>query len=83
MNLCVCFPILQEVRACLTRICGIVQHFKENPFFSDAVLKKVYKFVPSNAAADEKPDADGLTPSMEDFSWERDVVIEVSGLVRR
>lgn len=59
-----------------------MQHFKENPFFSDAVLKKVYKFVPSNAAADEKPDADGLTPSMEDFSWERDVVIEVSGPVR-
>lgn len=47
------------------------------------MLKKVYKFVPSNAAADEKPDEDGLTPSMEDFSWERDVIVEVSELWQR
>ncbi|KAI0322322.1 hypothetical protein OF83DRAFT_1049593 [Amylostereum chailletii] len=47
--------------------------FKENPYFSDAVLKKEYKFEPSNASADETPDADGITPSMLEFSWERDV----------
>jgi hypothetical protein len=41
------------------------------------VLKKEYKFEPSNAAADEQPDADGITPSMLDFSWERDVTAQV------
>jgi len=48
-------------------------HFKENPFFSDSVLKKEYKYIPSPGAANEKPDADGLTPSAVEFSWERDV----------
>ncbi|KAF7789201.1 hypothetical protein EIP86_000140 [Pleurotus ostreatoroseus] len=48
-------------------------HFKENPYFSNAVLKKEYKFIPPPAAADEKPDADGVTQSMLEFSWERDV----------
>ncbi|KAF5375171.1 hypothetical protein D9758_000049 [Tetrapyrgos nigripes] len=48
-------------------------HFKENPHFSDKVLKKEYSYVPPPAAADEKPDADGVTDSMLDFSWERDV----------
>ncbi|KIK71359.1 hypothetical protein GYMLUDRAFT_90335 [Collybiopsis luxurians FD-317 M1] len=48
-------------------------HFKENPHFTNTVLKKEYKHVPSPAAADETPDADGLTESMLDFSWERDV----------
>jgi template-activating factor I len=37
------------------------------------VLKKEYKFVPPPAASEETPDADGITPSMLDFSWERDV----------
>lgn len=50
-----------------------MQYFKENPYFSDSVLKKEYKFVPGPAVADEKPDADGITPSMLEFSWERDV----------
>jgi len=48
-------------------------YFKENPYFTDTVLKKEFKYVPSPASKDEKPDADGLTPSMIDFSWERDV----------
>ncbi|GLB36460.1 putative nucleosome assembly protein (NAP) family protein [Lyophyllum shimeji] len=48
--------------------------FKENPYFTDRVLKKEYKYVPPPAAADEQPDADGITDSMLDFSWERDVV---------
>jgi hypothetical protein len=41
-------------------------------------LKKEYKFVPPAAAADEKPDADGITDSMLEFSWERDVQASVS-----
>ncbi|KAJ7596641.1 hypothetical protein C8J56DRAFT_917945 [Mycena floridula] len=48
-------------------------YFKENPYFSDSVLKKEYKYMPPPAAANETPDADGITPSMLDFSWERDV----------
>ncbi|KAJ8084355.1 hypothetical protein AAF712_001145 [Marasmius tenuissimus] len=48
-------------------------HFKENPHFHDKVLKKEYKYVPALAAAGEQADADGLTESMLDFSWERDV----------
>lgn len=46
------------------------------------MLKKVYKFVPQDAAADEKPDADGLTKSMLEFSWERDVEVLVSDVSR-
>ncbi|KAG0709089.1 hypothetical protein DFH29DRAFT_890462 [Suillus ampliporus] len=41
-------------------------YFKANPYFTDSVLKKEYKY-------DEKPDADGVTESMLDFSWARDV----------
>ncbi len=41
------------------------------------MLKKEYKFEPSNAAANEEPDADGITSSMLDFSWERDVTAQV------
>ncbi|KAJ7275406.1 hypothetical protein B0H12DRAFT_1087120 [Mycena haematopus] len=48
-------------------------YFKENPFFSNTVLKKEYKYNAPPGAADEKPDADGITESMLDFSWERDV----------
>ncbi|KAI6153397.1 hypothetical protein BKA82DRAFT_4089456 [Pisolithus tinctorius] len=48
-------------------------YFKQNPYFTDSVLKKEYKYVCPPGAADETPDADGLTPSMLDFSWERDV----------
>jgi hypothetical protein len=41
------------------------------------VLKKEYKFKPSNTTANEEPDADGITQSMLDFSWERDVTAQV------
>ncbi|KAI0728564.1 hypothetical protein C8Q72DRAFT_833240 [Fomitopsis betulina] len=53
-------------------------YFKENPYFSDSVLKKEYQWAPSPAAAEEKPDADGLTESMVDFSWERDVELKAT-----
>ncbi|KAJ7356994.1 hypothetical protein DFH08DRAFT_850715 [Mycena albidolilacea] len=48
-------------------------YFKENPFFKNSVLKKEYKYNAPPNAADDKPDADGITESMLDFSWERDV----------
>ena len=54
-----------------------MQYFKENPYFSDPVLKKEFKFIPAPAAADEKPDEDGITDSMLEFSWERDVEPQV------
>jgi len=53
-------------------------HFKENPFFSDKVLKKEYSYIPPPAAENETPDADGITESMLDFSWERDVKISAN-----
>ncbi|TFL06497.1 hypothetical protein BDV98DRAFT_559516 [Pterulicium gracile] len=49
-------------------------HFKENPYFTDSVLKKEYKYTPPTASADDKPDEDGITDAMLDFSWGRDVV---------
>ncbi|KZT06318.1 uncharacterized protein LAESUDRAFT_726148 [Laetiporus sulphureus 93-53] len=48
-------------------------HFKENPYFSNRVLKKEYRYMPHPAAEDNQPDADGITQSMLEFSWERDV----------
>ena len=56
-----------------------LQHFKENPYFSNTVLKKEYKYVPPPVETNEKPDADGITESMLEFSWERDVQPQVSG----
>jgi template-activating factor I len=43
-------------------------------------LKKEYKYIAPPAAAGESPDADGITDSMLDFSWERDVVASVSSI---
>ena len=37
------------------------------------VLKKEYKYVPPPVESDEKPDEDGITDSMLEFSWDRDV----------
>ncbi|KAI0762689.1 hypothetical protein C8Q74DRAFT_171165 [Fomes fomentarius] len=48
-------------------------HFKENPYFSNTVLKKEYKYVPPPVDTGDKPDADGITDTMLEFSWERDV----------
>ncbi|KAJ7462750.1 hypothetical protein B0H11DRAFT_2054146 [Mycena galericulata] len=47
-------------------------YFKENPFFKNSVLKKVYKYI-APPVADDKPDENGITETMLDFSWERDV----------
>ncbi|KAJ7456603.1 hypothetical protein FB451DRAFT_1098750 [Mycena latifolia] len=48
-------------------------YFKENPFFSNTVLKKEYKYKAPANVADDKPDENGITETMLDFSWERDV----------
>jgi template-activating factor I len=41
------------------------------------VLRKEYKFVPPPADADDMPDENGITNANIDFSWEKDVKIEV------
>jgi template-activating factor I len=48
-------------------------YFKENPYFTDSVLKKEYKYKPPVAASEDKADENGITESMVDFSWERDI----------
>ncbi|KAG7099545.1 hypothetical protein E1B28_001379 [Marasmius oreades] len=48
-------------------------HFKENPYFHDQVLKKEYQYVAAHATEDDKPDEDGITQRMLEFSWERDI----------
>lgn len=53
------------------------QYFNENPYFSDSVLKKEYRYIAPEGADSETPDADGITASALDFDWERDVVPEV------
>jgi template-activating factor I len=57
-----------------SRAFTIEMHFKENPYFSDSVLKKEFKYVSPPAASEETADADGITESMLDFSWDRDIV---------
>jgi len=50
-------------------------HFSQNPFFSDTVLKKEYKYVPppGNGASSDTPSEDGITQAMLDFDWNRDI----------
>ncbi|EPQ61018.1 hypothetical protein GLOTRDRAFT_53702 [Gloeophyllum trabeum ATCC 11539] len=55
------------------RVFTVEFYFKENPYFSNSVLKKEYKYIPPPSAANEVPDEDGITDSVLDFSWERDV----------
>jgi template-activating factor I len=55
-----------------------MQHFKENPYFSDSVLKKEFKHKNPSSASDETADKDGITASMLNFSWETDVQQSVS-----
>jgi len=50
-------------------------HFKENPYFTNRVLTKEYSYFPPPAAADDKPDENGITEAMVDFLWERDTTI--------
>jgi len=50
-------------------------HFKENPIFSDRVLKKEYKYVPASTGESDTPDENGISEAMLDFSWDRDVEV--------
>ena len=55
-----------------------LKYFKENPFFSSTLLKKEYKYVQTEGAKAGKPDENGVTDAMVDFSWERDIGPQVS-----
>jgi len=49
-------------------------YFKENPYFTNTVLKKEYKYsAPAPNAENDKVDENGISNTMLDFSWERDV----------
>ena len=41
-------------------------------------MKKEYKYVPVSSGESDTPDENGITDSMLDFSWDRDVEISVS-----
>lgn len=47
------------------------QYFRENPYFTDRLLKKEYKYLPPKPSDDDKPDENGITEAMIDFSWEQ------------
>lgn len=38
---------------------------------------KEYRYIPPPSAKDEKPDESGITDSMVEFNWERDVAPQV------
>ena len=52
------------------------QYFKENPFFSEKVLKKEFKYIPPPSGSGDV-DENGLTAAHIDFAWERDVDAQV------
>lgn len=41
-------------------------------------MKKEYKYVPAPSEESDTPDENGITDSMLDFSWDRDVEMSVS-----
>ncbi|KAF8521320.1 hypothetical protein JB92DRAFT_2565785, partial [Gautieria morchelliformis] len=47
-------------------------HFKSNPYFSDDIITKEYKYLPPPAESDV-PNADGITSTMLEFDWEQHV----------
>jgi template-activating factor I len=69
--------VLAPLRGHCVDAASNAQHFKPNPFFTDAVLKKEYKFNAPPADANDKPDENGITEAMLEFSWDRDVEPQV------
>ena len=56
-----------------------LQYFGENPFFSDSVLKKEYRYLPSAGVDDEKKDEWGVTDAQATFTWDINVNAQVLG----
>jgi len=46
-------------------------HFKPNPYFSDPVLRKEFKYLLT--VKEEEPNAEGITPAMLTFDWDQNV----------
>ena len=57
----------------------VLQYFRENPFFSDSVLKKEYRYHPKAGVDDEKKDEWGVTDAQAAFSWDINVDAQVLG----
>ena len=58
-----------------------LQYFRENPFFSDPVLKKEYRYDPPSDADGEKEDEWGVTDAQSAFGWDVNVKPQVLGPV--
>jgi len=58
-----------EEKRCFT----IEFYFKENPYFSNTVLKKEYKYIPPAPIDGDKPDENGITTQMLEFAWDLNV----------
>jgi template-activating factor I len=58
------------------------QSFGENPFFTNTVLKKEFKFVPPPELADAQAGPDGISEANLQFAWDRDVYPTVSLIIR-
>ena len=54
------------------------QHFDANPFFSNSVLKKEFKYTPPSDPEVLKKDANGVSQADIDFDFSRDVDVIVS-----
>ena len=55
-----------------------LQYFRENPFFSDSVSKKEYRYLPSAGVDDEKDEC-GVTDAQATFSRNINVDAQVLG----
>lgn len=55
----------------------VLQYFRENPFFSDPVLKKEYRHSPSPNIDCEKKDEWGITDAQAAFGWDANVEPQV------
>ncbi|KAG8952772.1 hypothetical protein FRC04_003695 [Tulasnella sp. 424] len=47
-------------------------HFNENPYFTDSVLKKEYRYIPPSGVSTDA-DADGVSPAALAFSWDEHI----------
>lgn len=56
-----------------------MQYFKENPFFSDPVLKKEYRYTPPAGVDDVNKNEWGITGAQAAFRWDSWVEPQVPG----
>lgn len=69
--------LLSGSRKVIVYLC-VLQHFDANPFFSNSVLKKEFKYVPPSDPEALKKDDNGVSQADIDFDISRDVDVIVS-----